>query len=95
MVAQLFLQRPETPASVGIAENGATAKKSGTILSLVSEKGFGFVKPDGGGESLFFHASEIAGVEFAELAEGNRVRFSVKTTDRGLQAAGVQLIEVE
>jgi CspA family cold shock protein len=45
-------------------------------------KGFGFIKPDGGGEDLFAHFSEIQGSGFKTLKENQKVEFEVKDGPR-------------
>ncbi len=46
----------------------------GTIARLM-DRGFGFIKPEGGGGDLFFHRNELEGVEFNNLSEGQAVEF--------------------
>ncbi|MCJ7791379.1 MAG: cold shock domain-containing protein, partial [Dehalococcoidia bacterium] len=41
----------------------------GTIRRLVTDRGFGFIKGEIG-EDLFFHRSELQGVEYGSLREG-------------------------
>ena len=45
----------------------------GTIATL-SDRGFGFIKAEGETD-LFFHRSELEGVEFNSLREGQEVEF--------------------
>ena len=45
----------------------------GTIKRLVRDRGFGFIRDDGGQE-WFFHRSSVQG-SFDELNEGQRVSF--------------------
>jgi CspA family cold shock protein len=47
----------------------------GTIKTIRDDKGFGFIKPDGGGQDLFFHSSAVEGTTFDTLYEGQRVAF--------------------
>ena len=48
----------------------------GTIKKLVMERGFGFIKPDGGGSDIFFHCTALpVKSDFDGLAEGQRVEF--------------------
>jgi len=56
---------------------GSSGKSSGTALRW-SEKGFGFIKPDDGGEDLFCHFSSIE--DGNALREGDKV-FFVKQFD--------------
>ena len=43
----------------------------GTIKKLVSDKGFGFIKGDGG--EVFFHSSALENTTFDQLHEGQNV----------------------
>lgn len=54
----------------------------GTIVKLVKERGFGFIRPTASGhpshQDLFFHASRAAdGCDFDQLEEGQLVEFAV------------------
>jgi CspA family cold shock protein len=58
------------------------------------EKGFGFISPDGGGDDVFVHFSEIEDDGgYRELAEGQRVEYSVTAGDRGPSATGVRPVD--
>ena len=61
----------------------------GTVKWFNATKGFGFITPDGGGEDLFVHQSEIQVQGYRELAEGQRVSFDVTQGQKGLQASKV------
>ncbi len=51
---------------------------------------FGFITPEGGGEDLFAHFSEIRVDGFKTLQENQKVEFEVKTGPKGLQAANIK-----
>ncbi|MDQ1304714.1 MAG: cold shock protein, partial [Actinomycetota bacterium] len=56
------------------------------------DRGFGFLAPDGGGEDLFVHASEIATSGGPKLLrEGQTVEFEIGEGDRGPQALRVRV----
>ena len=61
---------------------------SGKIKTL--KKGFGFISPDDGGKDLFFHATELAGVEFASLSEGMLVAYETMDSEKGPKAVQVR-----
>jgi CspA family cold shock protein len=54
----------------------------GTIKTLRDDKGFGFIRPEGSGQDLFFHSSAVEGGSFDQLREGDRVEFTEGTDPR-------------
>lgn len=64
----------------------------GTVKWFNATKGFGFITPDGGGEDLFVHQTEIQMNGYRELAEGQRVEFEVTQGKKGMQASSVRPI---
>lgn len=59
----------------------------GTVKWFNPTKGFGFIKPDGGGEDVFVHISAVERAGLGTLTEGQRVSFDV-VSERGKKAAG-------
>lgn len=65
----------------------------GTIKKK-TDRGFGFISPQGDGQDLFFHSSALVGVAFDALQEGAAVTFDVETGNDGRQkAANVKLAD--
>ncbi len=65
----------------------------GTIRRLITDRGFGFIKTEGETD-LFFHSSDLEGVEFNSLSEGQEVEFDMdKGRDGRPQAVSVRLTE--
>ncbi|GAH29847.1 unnamed protein product [marine sediment metagenome] len=63
----------------------------GTIRRLVADRGFGFMQ-SAEGTDLFFHRSELQGVQFATLREGQEVEFEMgRGRDGRPQAVRVRL----
>jgi CspA family cold shock protein len=60
----------------------------GTVKWFNTQKGFGFLSREGG-EDVFVHFSAIQSQGFRNLAEGQKVEFSIEQTPKGLQAANV------
>jgi CspA family cold shock protein len=65
----------------------------GTIKRIVTDKGFGFIRPDFPDPDVFFHANDVEGTTFAALYEGQRVKFDVVASDRGPRAERVEVVE--
>ena len=63
---------------------------NGTVKWFNDSKGFGFITPDGGGEDLFAHFSEINMQGFKTLKEGQKVSFEIVDGKKGKQAAKIQ-----
>ena len=49
----------------------------GTIRRLITDRGFGFIKTEDG-KDIFFHRSNLEGVEFSSLNEEQEVEYEVK-----------------
>ena len=54
---------------------------TGTIARLLIDKGFGFIRDEGGIEH-FFHRSSVRGAVFELLREGQRVEFTPEDSGR-------------
>jgi cold shock CspA family protein len=73
------------------AESMETHK--GLIIHLVKNKGYGFIKEDETGETVFFHATGVCEPkEFSDLREGLPVEYMVRETPKGIKAIGVVAI---
>jgi CspA family cold shock protein len=64
----------------------------GTVKWFNSEKGFGFITPDGGGSDIFVHYSEIQANGFRSLDENQRVEFEIGQGTKGPQAQQVRAV---
>jgi cold shock protein len=62
----------------------------GTIKRL-TDKGFGFIDT-GSGQDLFFHSSDLDGVSYDELQEGQRVSYNEGRGPKGPRAENVKLV---
>lgn len=59
------------------------AVSTGTVKWFNASKGFGFICPDGGGDDLFVHHSEIKMNGYATLEENQKVQFEVGQGKKG------------
>tara|TARA_B100000686_G_scaffold334635_1_gene402147 strand:- start:436 stop:633 length:198 start_codon:yes stop_codon:yes gene_type:complete len=62
----------------------------GTIKRLTN-KGFGFIDT-GTGNDLFFHSSDLQGLSFEELQEGQKVSFTEGQGPKGPRAENVKAV---
>jgi len=58
---------------------------SGTVKFFNSEKGWGFISPDDGGEDIFVHHSASTDA----LNEGDKVSYELEDGPRGAKAVNV------
>ncbi len=65
----------------------------GTIKTLVTDKGFGFITVDGEEKDLFFHKNELKGVNFEDLKIGDRVSFEKADSPKGANAVNVTRVQ--
>jgi cold shock protein len=59
----------------------------GTVKWFNAAKGYGFIKPDGGGPDVFVHVSAVERAGYTALAEGAKLRYELVTTRTGKTAA--------
>jgi CspA family cold shock protein len=50
---------------------------TGTVKWFNSQKGFGFIAPDGGGPDVFVHVSAVERAGLRSLNDGQKVSFEV------------------
>ena len=58
----------------------------GTIKKLITDKGYGFIQTEEG-KDLFFHQSQLQGVDYSSLKEGQEVEYEAGTGRSGRPAA--------
>lgn len=66
--------------------------QTGTVKWFNDSKGFGFIKPDAGGEDLFAHFGDIQSNGFKSLSENQRVSFERGTGPKGPKAINISII---
>jgi hypothetical protein len=67
---------------------------NGTVKWFNSEKGFGFLSNDNGGDDVFVHFSAIVSEGFKNLVEGQKVTFDTESDPKNsskLRAVNVRV----
>jgi cold shock protein len=59
----------------------------GTVKFFNSDKGYGFIAPEGGGDDSFVHISAVERAGMTTLNKDQRVSYDVETDQRGKSAA--------
>ena len=55
---------------------------NGTVKFYNTQKGFGFIQPDGGDKDVFVHATALERAGITSLQEGQKVKFDTKNDPR-------------
>ncbi len=64
---------------------------NGTVKWYNSQKGFGFITPEGGGKDVFVHVSALTRSGISDLREGQTVRVQVVQGRKGPEAGTLSL----
>lgn len=64
---------------------------NGSIKRL-TDKGFGFIAPEGQDKDVFFHSSALVDVTFDELHVDDKVTFETEQSDKGPRAINVHRV---
>ena len=65
---------------------------TGVIRLVVGERGFGFVTSNSG-RDIFFHYSELNGVKFNSLRQGQKLIYRVGLGAKGLIAKDIRTLQ--
>jgi CspA family cold shock protein len=74
-------------AKIRLSLGGSYAVAIGIVKWFNPTKGFGFIRPDGGGPDVFVHISAVEKAGYTNLAEGARISYELVTKRDGKTAA--------
>ena len=60
---------------------------TGTVKFFNTQKGFGFIAPEGGGNDAFVHISAVEKAGMSTLNQDQRVSYELETDQRGKTSA--------
>lgn len=65
------------------------------VVKTISDRGFGFIRPQDGRDDVFFHRSALVDVSIEELRQGDHVTFTAEADPRGKgpRATDVRLVK--
>lgn len=63
----------------------------GTVKWFNSQKGFGFIQPDGSGNDVFVHISAVERAGWTSLDEGQKLAFEIVADPRSGKSAAEEL----
>ena len=69
--------------------------QTGTVKWFNSQKGFGFIQPDGGGSDVFVHISAVERAGLYGLNEGQKISFEVVADRRSGKSSADNLKAVD
>lgn len=72
-------------------DNGGSIMQQGAVKFYKAEKGYGFIKPDGGGPDIFVHISAVEQAGLPGLSEGQRIAFDIEPDKKGKGPKAVNL----
>jgi cold shock protein len=73
----------------GPRDTSSAIEMTGTVKWFNTDKGFGFIAPEGGGKDVFVHISVLSRSGIAGLAEGQQVSMRVVETPKGREALSI------
>jgi CspA family cold shock protein len=88
--------RPQQAAAPSgeAADDGMMEAQTGSVMTYFEDKGFGFLRPDGGGKDIFFHISRLHQGDATALVPGAKVSFELGMDRNGkIAASSVRLLD--
>jgi CspA family cold shock protein len=70
----------------------ARAMTIGTVKFFNTDKGFGFIAPEGGSKDVFVHATALEAAGLRSLSEGQKVSFDEQPDAKGTKAVNLKLV---
>jgi CspA family cold shock protein len=72
---------------VALSVKGTDQMPVGTVKFFNTDKGYGFIAPDGGGADSFVHISAVERAGMTTLNKDQRVKYDIETDARGKASA--------
>ncbi len=66
--------------------------QTGSVISFKEDRGYGFIRPQDGGDNVYVHVSALQAAGIDKLAPGQRVSYEVLSKDGKTSAVDIQLL---
>jgi len=76
-----------------LKDRGSRCMAHGTVKWFNNAKGFGFIRPDSGGEDIFAHYSTIEMDGYRTLKAGQDVNYELNEGAKGHHAASIKPVD--
>lgn len=95
LINGLFVPRKESAGRFVDHEKAPDANAAGPVKGIIVNllAGYGFIRPEGGGENIFFYHQDVTNVDFNALKKDDRVEFLMGKNAKGICARQVRPIE--
>jgi CspA family cold shock protein len=77
---------------MAVPTEGLDTMATGKVKWFNNAKGYGFVRPDSGGDDLFVHYSYICMDGYKSLKAGQLISYEVREAPKGLHAMNIAVI---
>jgi CspA family cold shock protein len=68
-----------------------TDSKTGIVKFFNDDRGYGFIKPDDGGEDVFVHVTQLQRSGLDSLNVDQKVSFVIRPSQKGTMAVDIRL----
>ncbi len=64
----------------------------GSIISFKEDRGYGFIRPQDGGDNVYLHISALQAAGIDKVEAGQRLSYELLTKDGKTSAVSIQLL---
>jgi len=65
---------------------------TGSIISYKEDKGYGFIRPQEGGDNVYVHVSALQAAGIDKVAPGQRLSYEILSKDGKTSAVNIKLL---
>lgn len=66
---------------------------TGSVISYKEDRGYGFIRPQDGGDNVYVHSSALQAAGLEKLTPGQRVSYELHTEGKKTSAVEIKLLE--